>query len=128
MFSSPSGNPVTFPKISDFFSGTFIYNMINHVSRHTETLSQCFLSDESGRDFHATYRLFLENLPQLGMKTSPRKTKKKKSSKADREDRGECESVRGADGEDTNESGQSESEHVFVDVENRFAALMVSAR
>ena len=99
--------------------------MINHVSRHTETLSQCFLSDESGRDFHATYRLFLENLPQLGMKTSPRKTKKKKSSKADRE---ECESVRGADGEDTNESGQSESEHVFVDVENRFAALMVSAR
>jgi len=113
-------NPVIIPKISNFFSGTFVYNMTTSINKKPETLKECFLPEEARRNFVATFQLFVDNLPNLGEITSPRKQKKKKVAKVVEK------KVELSDGVDSDLT-QSETENVFVDLENRFSALIVAS-
>ena len=111
------GDVVILPKISEFVSGTFLYNVVMYISKKPEQLKDCFLPEKMREEFLRIFNLISSLLPNLQpVNTKPMKKKKPRQKTDTSEYSDFIES----------DLAESESETGFFDVENRFSALKVS--
>ncbi|XP_023324004.1 protein asteroid [Eurytemora carolleeae] len=111
------GDVVILPKISEFVSGTFLYNVVMYISKKPEQLKDCFLPEKMREEFLRIFNLissFLPNLQSVNTKHMKKKKPKQKTETSEYSDFIES------------DLAESESETGFFDVENRFSALKVS--
>ena len=112
------GDVVILPKISEFVSGTFLYNVVMYISKKPEQLKDCFLPEKMREEFLRIFNLISSLLPNLQpVNTKPMKKKKKPRQKTDTSEYSDF---------IESDLAESESETGFFDVENRFSALKVS--
>ena len=111
------GGVVYLPKISEFFSGTFLYNTVANINKKPEQLKDCSLQEKMREEFLRIFDLFINLLPNLKSVNTKQKKKKKPKQKPDVSEHSDF---------IESDLAESEVETGFLDVENRFSALKVS--